>query len=292
MAVQYNLVQTSTTGNITVVVEGEMYTADDNHPNWDVIVDKALSNDDSVVDDFDLSPKIADRFESLSERVSVANSRVYVDGDEVEGGIADQIARFYWEGVADWEPLVHFLEKVWSNPTEHSRENLSRWINATNGLTIDVNGDIVGYKGLTKTGGSITQGPAVVNGQAVEGSVPNAPGSVVEMARSKVTHDPAVGCSVGLHVGTWEYAKIFASERGSGIVAKVVVNPRDVVSVPTECGDKKMRVCRYKVVEYVDSASGAIVEDDNFVPSEDYLSYNDYEDAYGATDEYDYNKSY
>lgn len=264
---QYNLVVREDGGNITVVVDGEMFTADDAHPLWNDIVEAAQAGDENVVDLFDASRKAASLFENLSERVTVANSRIYVDGDEIDDVYADQIVRFMDEGVEDFKPLVKFLEKVYTNIEAHTRENLSRWLNATGGFTIDEDGDIIGYKGLTASGGSIHQGPAVVDGKAVNGSVPNAPGSVIEMARSKVEHNPAVGCASGLHVGTWEYASSFAR----GIIAKVKVNPRDVVSVPTDCDGQKMRVSRYKIVEYVNEAHETAVVPNDFVPTEDFL---------------------
>lgn len=271
---RFNLVTHNDGANITVVFDGEMFVADDAHPLWDEIVEGARNDDVEVVNLFDATRKAASLFENLSERVQVANSRIYIDGDEIDDVYADQIVRFMNDGVEDFQPLVKFLEKVYTNIEAHTRENLSRWLNATGGFTIDDDGDIVGYKGLTRDGGSIHQGPAVVNGKAVDGSVPNAPGSVIEMARSKVEHNPAVGCASGLHVGTWDYASSF----GHGVVAKVKVNPRDVVSVPTDCNGQKMRVSRYKVVEYVNEAHETAVVPNGFVPSEDYLD--GYEEGY------------
>jgi hypothetical protein len=63
------------------------------------------------------------------------------------------------------------------------------------------------------------------------------------MPRSDVQHDPARSCHTGLHVGTYEYAHSYAD----AALLTVLVNPRDVVSVPTACGATKMRVCRYVV---------------------------------------------
>jgi len=258
MTLQFNLVSRDEGSNITVIVDGKMYTADDEHPAWSQITEKAVAGDESVVDLFDITNKFAERFEALSERVSVAHGRVYIDGDEVEDYFADQIVRFLEDGVEDWKPLVNFLDKVYTNTEKHTRDNLSRWLGATGGFTITEDGNIIGYKGLTAEFGSIHHGPAVVDGEPVNGSVPNQPGSTITMARSQVEHDPSVGCSVGLHVGTWEYASSF----GHGVVVEVEVNPRDVVSVPTDCNGQKMRVSRYTVVRAVNKA-----HDDAVIPS-------------------------
>jgi hypothetical protein len=144
---------------------------------------------------------------------------------------------------------------------------------------------IVGYKGVKKQQAptdpdlgytnevneylSIFTGNAIVDGERVSGHVPNKIGSLVEMPRNEVTFDPAVGCSYGLHVGTWDYANNF----GRGGVLEVHVNPRDVVSVPTDSSWAKMRVCRYRVVGVTEvpyqSALADDWQDDNYYKEED-----------------------
>lgn len=283
---QYNLVRREDSANITVVIDGDMHVADDNHPQFEEIVsvvesirqDEGVYTEQDLVDLFDASRKAAARFENLSERVTVANSRIYVDGDEVDDVYADQIIRFMDEGVDDWKPLVNFLEKVYTNVEAHTRENLSRWLRSVGSFTIADNGNIIGYKGLTRDRTSIHAGPGIVDGVAQNGHLPNNDGSVVEIARSKVTADPSVGCASGLHVGTWDYASGFGQ-----VVVEVEVNPRDVVSVPTDCGGQKMRVARYRVVRALDSAYNTAVVPSGWAPAEDY------DDEYDDYDEDDYN---
>lgn len=263
---QYNLVRREDTANITVVIDGDLFVADEQHPSFDAIALAAAAGDErKVLDLIDGSRAAAKKFQSLSERVSVANSRIFIDGDEIDDVYADHIVRFLENDCEDWKPLVAFLEKVYTNTDEHTRENLSRWLKSVGSFTIDEDGDIVGYKGVRNDLTSVHAGPAVVNGEAVNGNVPNQPGSVITMARSKVTHNPAVGCAAGLHVGTWEYASNFGS-----IVLEVKVNPRDVVSVPTDCNGEKMRVSRYKVVRVLDQKYGQPVITSGWVPAEDY----------------------
>ncbi len=64
------------------------------------------------------------------------------------------------------------------------------------------------------------------------------------MPRSKVDDDTSAGCSTGLHAGTYRYASGFAQGR----LLTVEINPRDVVSVPTDSDYQKIRTCRYTVV--------------------------------------------
>lgn len=281
MSLKFNLVRTDVDSeNITVLLNGEMYVADSDHnPNFDEIVRKVRLGDESVVDLFDLERTVSKKFDKLSERVAVRNGAIYFDGSVVDDALSQQVLRFVEDEVEDWNPLVLFWEKLAQNPNEHSREQLYRWLKDRN-FQISKNGNIVGFKGVKVDSDgvyrSIHAGPAIVDDEEVDGYVPNVVGSVVEMARDSVQFNPAVGCSTGLHVGTYSYATGFAQ----GAVLTVSVNPRDVVSVPTDCNDEKLRVCRYRIVN--DTAipwNGSVsdVEDED-LPEENDLDADFYDD--------------
>jgi hypothetical protein len=270
----YHLVEGEKVQNVVAFFPDEpqpIKSADSNHPYWTEIVRGLRNNDPDVVTLFDVKAGLGAKLRSLSDRVDfdAHTNTLFFDGDVVDDALAQQVVRFLEQGVSDWEPLVKFWENVAQNPSEHSRENLYRWLR-THEFSITANGEIVAYKGV-KVGSaqdgaaqyqSIHAGPAWVNGEHVNGYVPNEVGAVVTMPRADVTANPAVGCHVGLHVGTHSYAKSF----GHGVTLEVHVNPRDVVSVPTECSDAKMRVCKYTVAGKVEGAySSAVV-----IPEEDY----------------------
>jgi hypothetical protein len=238
---------------VTVIHEGTPLVASDTHPNFEQIAEALLSDD--PVDYpalFDVSVAVAKSFTNLSERVAVANGHVYFDGDLVDGSCERQIVRFLDEGVEDFTPLVKFMENIAANPNEHSRTQLYDWL-TSHDFTITPEGNIVGYKGVTKQDDDALvsgfSGRATVDGKVVEGRIPNAVGSVITMPRSEVQHDPSSACSTGLHVGTFAYARGYAN----GAMLRVDVNPRDVVSVPTDARGEKVRVCRYVVKDVIDA---------------------------------------
>ena len=273
---QFNLVGMHGQANITVVVDGEMYVADETHPNFEAIKAGALAGDESVVDLFDTGRTIVKRFEKLSRSVSIKGDKVFFDGVEQDNALTEHLVQVVNQGVEDFTPLVNFYEKIQANPNPHSREHLYRWLNHR--FTITPEGNIIGYRGLREDFTSVHAGPAVVNGEEVNGHVDNAVGNVVELPRDQVTFDPAQGCAFGLHVGTFDYAAGW----GHGVVVEVEVDPRDVVSVPTDSGDAKMRVCRYTVTAVAQeqrreavAASGA-----GWGPWDDGLDEDDY-DEYG-----------
>lgn len=238
--------------NLTAFIDGQMYSATDSNRNFEQIEQMCREGDESVIALFDMSNTAQERFRRLSERVSISGGVIYFDGEAVDNSLTQQVVRFIDQGVEDFEPLILFFEKVQTNPNSHSREQLYRWL-ADRDFTINADGNILAYKGVQTTSKehryeSIATGTAVVDGVTYTGNIPNPIGSVVEMPRSSVQHDPSVGCHTGLHAANWDYAYSWSQ----GAVLTVEINPRDVVSVPTDCSDQKMRVCRYTVVEVVE----------------------------------------
>jgi len=268
--------------------DGTIETVDSSHANFKEILNELIGVDPSDVDEdnlrrlVDLLGTAAESLTSVSERVMVSGSRLLFDGEEVNSALSTHIVNLVREGdERGWKPLVAFLEKLATNPSKESQNSLYEWITRTN-LTIAEDGDFVAYKGV-KVGPdgeslSIHAGPAFVNNEPVNGYVPNPDGAVISMARSDVDANTGVGCSTGLHAGTWSYASGFAHGR----VLEVRINPRDVVSVPNDCEYQKLRVSRYKVVSATDVAysTSTVYDTDNDWDDDDYDD-EDYESESG-----------
>ncbi len=245
----------------TVFYDGNLYAAvAGHHPNFNAIVDALLENpdDESVVDLFDVETVVRREFQRLTPRVTVRDGQVFLDGDVQNGPIVAQILRFIDEGYTDdLEAVVNFMEKVETNPDPYCREQLFRWLE-NNEFTIAQDGDVVAYKGchvndegvLTSTRKAPASERVTVDDVQVTGFVPQVAGSIVEMPRSVVDHDPNRTCSVGLHVSNFRYANEFTR----GNVVEVRVNPRDFVSVTTDYNSEKIRTCRYRVVGPVEDS--------------------------------------
>jgi hypothetical protein len=249
---------------VSVFVPGkDPLVADSENPRFDEIFDavRAKQPIEDILHLFDLARAIKDRFARLSDRIALRGHQLFLDGDPLDNSLAEQVLRFFDAKQDDWKPLVKFYEKLLANPNKHSREQFYPWL-AQHNFTITTEGDVVGYKGVKRGQGSdflsengepanlysTRSGPAIVNGVVHhDGFVPQPIGGIVEMARSQVKHDPADGCASGLHVGTHS----FATKYGDTML-EVHFNPRDVVSVPTDCDWAKVRVCRYHVVRVID----------------------------------------
>lgn len=226
----------------------EPKVATSNHRNWDKIVNAVHTplSAAEVEELFNVAVAVERAFQKITERVAVEGSTVLFDGDPIHSAEAAAIIRFLDEGLPV-EPLAHFLEKVRTNPEPGSVEQLYEWLRR-HAFSLTEDGDIIAYKGVHGDRRSTLSGGATVNGERVEGYVPNEDGSVIELPRSAVEFNPAVGCSTGLHVGTHSYASNHAA-----ICLEVHVNPRDIVSVPTDCDAQKVRCCRYTVVREIES---------------------------------------
>lgn len=237
---------------VTALDNGLVMIADRNHPNFSRIVEATEGYDNTFNvpenekrrfrDLFDVSESVREFFQP-TPRVTLENGELRFDGRVIEGVLAEHVIRGIRQGLPQsaFMPFIKFWENVQSNPDDHSRENLLRWLMAEE-FTITDEGMIVGYKGVRDDLTSLTAGPGVVDGVQMNGNLPNKPGSVVEVERSYVTWNPAVSCAEGLHVGTWKYAHDFGPK-----TLEVWVHPADVVSVPTDCNGQKMRVSKYTV---------------------------------------------
>lgn len=304
MSFQYNLVGDSKGQTLTVIFsDGSLQPVSSSHVEFTRIlgylVDTPIEeiDEDHVRKMVDISGAVANRLTVLSERVSVAGSNVLFDGDKIDSAIADHILRLLQEDdESGWRPLVNFLEKIATNPDPESRDSLYTWLSVNN-FTLTPSGDFVAYKGVRVIDGvshSINEGTAFVDGVEVTGPIPNPLGAVVSMPRASVDIDRAVGCSTGLHAGVYSYAKAFARGR----VVTVHINPRDVVSVPSDCSSQKLRVSRYVVSEETDDVYTipTIAHVQEEVPEEEVVDEYDGCDEYvctsGCCDDYGYDYDY
>jgi hypothetical protein len=244
---KFNLIITEDgEGSVSFVSEGTLKTIPHDHPNFRAIADALVNGQDptaietgtSLTDLLDVAKAVA----RLGERVSTDGTTVFFDGVPVHSNLTTTILRYRYEG-RDPAGLVRFMERLASNPDEHSRQNLWDWVDAQD-LTIDADGFFYAFKGVDELLNSISSGHAVVDGVDYYGKIPYAIGSTVTMPREEVNHNPSEGCSTGLHVGTYQYANDFGRT-----LLEVKVDPADVVSVPTDCGAQKMRTCRLFVVD-------------------------------------------
>lgn len=241
--------------SLVVIYDGEdPVTVPGTHPKFDEILTLLRGGeayDDEVEALVNENHAMARKLSNVTERVSVTPYAAFFDGDPLNPAMTSVILDLYNEGKEEGlKAVANFLDKASQNISMDSVEALYQWIR--NGdLVLKSNGNFVAYKGVQTLGGevvSISSGTAWVDGVRHRGHIPNPVGAVISMPRSKVNADGKVGCSTGLHAGTYSYASGF----GRGILLLVEINPRDVVSVPDDFTFAKLRVSRYTVLEHID----------------------------------------
>ena len=200
--------------------------------------------------------KLIEKFLNVKERIDKYTNKVfevkqqalYFKGDTEP--LPDNIAKKLLElesNKEDFMPLVRFWKKLKENPSKESIAQLYGFM-LHNNIGLSESGDIVVEKGVNQKVGAPV-------GELVDchtGRVDNSIGMEVFMERDKVDSDPNRTCSHGLHVGAPDYVR---RHYGGNIIVKCLVNPRDVVSVPVDYNNTKMRVCRYTVVGYSDKSN-------------------------------------
>lgn len=213
---------------------------------------------------------IGEKMAAISDRVSFTDRTLTFDGKPLNNVISKHIVDKIHAGDDQWERVVRFMLNLDENPSHRAQEATYKWVEA-NGLTITEEGHFLGYKAVTDTPEflSSSSGPDNwVNGSLYNGGascqVPHEVGSVISKKRADVDDTPGGGCSVGLHVGTYDYASTFEA-----ILMTVKINPRDVVSVPDSNMSFKIRVCRYEVISINEKKEA-------FIGTEETTSYDTY----------------
>lgn len=246
----------------------------DESPNFEEVLEYINSVDPQDIDPDFLSSLVSPRqavtkyVKKISDRIAFIDGELTFDGDIIDNSLSRTIISLSTgDGSGDPRKLVRFLDNLMTNPSAHSREQLYDWIRPRD-ITITNDGHFLAYKGLRKDFTSINSGPGIVNDVSYSNEhLDNNPGNVVEIARSKVLADSFVGCASGLHAGTYEYASSFAQ----GQLVLVKINPRDVVSVPTDCEAQKLRVSRYEVLESIEQKIDDVYYDPDYADAVDDL---------------------
>jgi hypothetical protein len=228
-----NIATQITKNSLTVVVNNsEVFTVQSGQSNWNACMAALKENDyNKLVEVI----QIKNAVNSFSKgNIVVDAGRVLYKSKELHGVDVDRVLGFIAEGLPS-QPMLNFLEKKQLNPSLKSIRELYTFLEHKN-LPISPSGNFLAYKGLRSDYYSITAGKlTLIKGKVnEEGRIYNAVGEEIECLRNEVDDETNNHCSVGLHVGSLEYATSFA---GSG--GKVV---------PNDCNCQKLRTCAYKVV--------------------------------------------
>jgi hypothetical protein len=240
--------------SITLNYNGETHMVLAGTPEYEEVL-QALKDRD-----YDAIPALVEKSKRIKEysrgNFTVVDGVLKVNGLTVPSRLADKILEFEREGLP-FEGLVAFAKKLLNNPSYRSVNALFDFLE-TNSHPITDDGNFIAYKWVKKD-----------FKDARTGTFDNSPGMTCEMPRNQVDEDPNVTCSHGLHVANWDYALNHYSQMvgGDGLMIEVSVNPADVVAVPIDYNNSKMRTCKYVVIGEVKNERKELFANLNPAPS-------------------------
>lgn len=242
--------------NITVNYDGQTHIVS----RTDALADRLIKAvREQRLDEVPNLVSAAKRIENFSQgNFVVQDGKILVNGVEAPPVLGNKIVRFSNEGLP-FQPLVKFAERLQKNPSYRAVQELFQFLEK-NDHPITENGNFIAYKRVRSDFMDI-----------YTGTMSNAVGSVVEMPRNQVNEDSNQTCSYGLHVANWHYAhtQYGSSTRESDIMLEVEVDPADVVAIPTDYNQSKMRVCKYTVLGTIDREHSSDVQLRRTSPVED-----------------------
>jgi len=182
--------------------------------------------------------------------LTVSGNEVLYMGRSLQSYQAQKLMSMFKQGHQNIKPYSRFVERLEQNPSFRAREEFARFADYEE-LPIDEEGFVYAWRGLlgdyySRSGNLNTR---VLKGKVnASGQILNEIGAEIEVERADVDDNCNRTCSQGLHVGSLNYARGWSG----GKLVLVKFDPKDVVSVPTDCNGQKCRVCRYWVLsDYV-----------------------------------------
>lgn len=214
---------------ITVVVDNRVHNVNSSHLNFFKIREAIRTSKwDQVKELVDVSKSLATY---ASGSVSIVDNAVLFNGQPIEDAISNKMLQMYREGF-DIKPLSKFVANLAKNPSKRAVDELYGFLEVGN-LPITTDGKFIAFKRVRDNYTDVHTG-----------TMSNKVGKIVQMDRNKVDDNKDRTCSAGLHFCSLDYLNNFSGER----VMILLIDPADVVSIPTDYNFTKGRCCKYRVI--------------------------------------------
>jgi hypothetical protein len=281
---------------LTVMLNGTTHTITNDQPNYNEIREALKIKDHVAVEKLINVAKAVTEY--VNGRVCVIGDQVFYGDLEIKGSVVARIISMMREGF-DANPIIKFLENLMSNPSKRAVDELYGFLEATS-LPITDDGYFLAYKKVRGDyndfyTGSVTNKPANFMSTAELARLPLKVNNVtvevvngvttVSMPRNQVNEDKDQTCSYGLHFCSLNYLPCYYGGQGKVLIVKI--NPRDVVSIPSDYDNAKGRACRYEVIgEHTSEREGAftsqVYHNTDPVDPGNYDSQNEWDAGYAA----------
>jgi hypothetical protein len=217
--------------NIVVVIDNKPHTISKTHITYQKVLDAIKAGDWETVKDTIDPKKVVINYGKGN--VEVQGDKLFWKGKEFHNALSARMIGMLQEGLPV-EPLILFMENLMSNPSKRSVTELYGFLEKNN-LPITSDGHFLAYKKVRRD-----------FKDCHSGTMDNSVGQVLEMPRNEVDDDQNRTCSTGLHFCSQSYLPHFGGSDSRTVIVKI--NPRDVVSIPTDYDNAKGRASRYEVI--------------------------------------------
>jgi hypothetical protein len=222
-------------GNLVVVIGNVPHTVSKTHITYDKLVAAIKASDWDAVKDLIEPKKVVLKF--AEGNVSIEGDEFLWRGQPMDNSLSRRMIEMLKEGFPI-TPMVNFMHNLMANPSKRAVTELYGFLEKSN-LPITPDGHFLAYK-------KVRADYLDCHSRTMDNSV----GQVVSMERNAVDDDKDRTCSAGLHFCSISYLSSFGGERT--MILKI--NPRDVVSIPSDYNDAKGRACSYTVIGELDAA--------------------------------------
>lgn len=235
---------------LTVIKDGRAYSVSSSNPNFIKIKALLISGKHNEV------PDLLDVRKSIEKMgngdISIVGNAVKYQGRDIPAYQAKKLISMHRDGHKDITPYKNFIKRLDANISFRAKEEFPRFMDSQE-FMIDLEGFVYAFRGLQSDYYSVMGNTStrVLKGKVnSQGQIFNGVGEEIVIERADVDDNCNRTCSYGVHVGHEEYARNWS--RGKVVLVKF--DPKDVVSVPTDCDGRKCRVCAYTVVsDYIPS---------------------------------------
>jgi hypothetical protein len=219
---------------------GKSYNINNGHLNFKKIVAGLKAG----LDEEELAGLIQTGMKEITNEIVKENDMIFMNGEFVSDALVSRY-RFMIENDFPLEGFKLFVQNLARNPNRDSLRDLYDFLEACT-LPITEDGHFLAYK-------KVNQNYTDCYSETFDNHV----GKIVEMPRENVNPNRHETCSTGLHVCSRSYLGHYSGDR----IVVVKVNPKDVVSVPVDYNNAKMRVCRYEVVSELKNEDRDAIQD-------------------------------
>jgi hypothetical protein len=226
--------------NLVIVIGNKSHTISKTHITYNKVIEAIKAQDWNIIQDIIEPKKVVLNYGQGN--VSIQGDKFFWKGAEMHNALTTRMIQMLTEGFPI-EPLVLFMENLMANPSRRAVTELYGFLEK-NSLPITPEGHFLAYKKIRDDYKDI-----------YSGTMDNSVGQILEMERNAVDDDKDRTCSSGLHFCSQSYLPHFGTGEGNRVVI-LKINPRDVVSIPSDYDNAKGRACRYEVIGELNVAIG------------------------------------